>query len=414
MNEILANLSSIHASSTANFISGLVENFRLHDAVDILIVAFFIYVILLFIKQTRSYFIFNTVVLLVIISYASVYFNLELTRKLFEPFLTFFVIIFVIVFQREIRRFFRWLVSRRRVNSVRKTNATLELCSILTESLFEMAKVSSGAIIVLPGEYPLDEFIEGGFPLDGKVTAPLILSIFDHTTPGHDGAMIIENNRVRRFGAHLPLAQAESYMGFAKAGTRHRAAVGITEQTDALALVVSEERGVISIAEEGALKPINSREELDLKLKSFLNAKEEEETETVFHYIVINNFWTKLLSVVIAALLWFFLVFNTSTANRDIIVPLEFKYVPDSLEVDRVSPASVDVTLSGDNSDIQNLDVNDIRVIVDLTNATSGVEQITIDDSNVTYPAYLTLIKASPQRFSVTLEPTATAKTAGQ
>ena len=384
----------------------LFANFHIqpHDIADIILVSLFIYFILLFIKQTRSYFIFNSVILLIVISYISQYFDLALTRKLFEPILTFFLVIFVVVFQREIRRFFRWLNFRRSSSLTKRTSGLIELCNIISDAVIEMAKQKSGAIIVLPGEYPLEDFTEGGFALDGKVSVPLLLSIFDHYTPGHDGAVLIENNRIHRFGVHLPLA--ENFAGFAKVGTRHRAASGITERTDAMAIVVSEERGTISIAEHGTLRSVEGRDALQEIIKKFLNAKEIDEKETVFHYLVFNNMWQKISSLIIAALLWFILVFQANITTRDIVVPLEFKQLPDSVQVDKVTPATIDITVSGDNQDVSTLTANDVRAIVNLDGIAPGTQQITVSSKNVNYPKYLTLIKIAPTKFSVTVSST--------
>ncbi len=275
----------------------------LKDVIDILIVSLLIYLVFIFIKQTRSYFIFNSFLFLLAIIYFSKGFDLSLTRRLFQPLLTFFIVIFVVVFQREIRRFFDWF-------SIGSTNMTLfrnitlssEVSSSIVTAVETMAKEKTGAIIVIPGEYPLDDFMEGGFPLNGEVTSTLLLSIFDTGSPGHDGAVVIQDNRIKMFGLHLPLA--ENYKRYGEFGTRHRAAAGITEHSDAMAIVVSEERGSISVAEHGVLTHILDTEDLHDKVRVFLKENMIETQRGVWHYFFFKNFLAKISSVVIASILW--------------------------------------------------------------------------------------------------------------
>jgi len=297
--EIITHLPNIFSSLQWN------------DYLDILIVSFFIYVILIFIQQTRSYFILYTFLLLFFISFLSKVFDLSLTRKLFEPLLTFFVVIFAIVFQREIRRFFRWLFFDRTRTFKQASNITEEISGSIVRAVSEMARQKIGAIIVLAGQSPLDDIAEGGFALDGKISTPLLLSIFDNHTPGHDGAVLIENRRIKKFGLHLPLA--ENFKGFATMGTRHRAALGITERTDAMAIVVSEERGTISIGENGVLRPIEDADALMPLVQHFMRESGEEHHQTMWEYLVINNFSSKILSLALSFLLWVVLIyFNRS------------------------------------------------------------------------------------------------------
>src|SRR5437762_2188935 len=178
----MSNLTAnVNFSSLLQTLPGFFHNFHPRDFLDVIIVAFFIYVVLIFIKQTRSYFIFNTFLLLFVITYLSRTFDLALSRKLFEPLVAFFAIIFVVVFQREIRRFFKWFViSRDRLRRKVPELSTTTISEALTDALIYMAKKRIGALIILSGEYPLDGIVEGGFAVAGEVSMPLLLSIFDN------------------------------------------------------------------------------------------------------------------------------------------------------------------------------------------------------------------------------------------
>lgn len=369
--------------------------------IDIFIVSVFIYLILIFIKQTRSYFIFYGVLILVILSILSNVLDLGLTRKIIDPIITFFLVIFVIVFQREIRRFFRWLVLSRGHLEKRMAHLDDAIASHLTEALFIMAKKRIGAIVVLSGEYPLDDIIEGGFTLDGQISTALLLSIFDDSTPGHDGAVLIENRRITKFGVHLPLA--ESFKGFDTMGTRHRAACGITENTDALALVVSEERGTISVAQGGTLKTIPDKKHFEETVRSFMKT-EHTSNESWWSIFVVSNFFFKVVSVVLAFGLWFFIVFHANISNKDIVVPFEFQKIPEGLQVSKIDPSSITINVSGNNQDIQNLKDGDIRVVVDLKNKIAGSYVVTLNNADIVRPSYIDVIKAVPSKLNITLD----------
>lgn len=300
-NNLTANISFTEIVNSA---PNAFSNFSFAGAVDIAFAAFFIYVILVFIKQTRSYFIFNFLAILLVINYLARVFDLGLTARLFQPILTFFLVIFVIVFQREIRRFFRWFTLSRQTLERTAASLSSEISGVIVHAVQDMAKMKMGSLIVLSGDHPLEDSVEGGFALDGKISSPLILSIFDHTTPGHDGAMLIEGKRIKRFGVHLPLA--EDFKGFSSMGTRHRAAIGISERTDALAIVVSEERGTISVAEEGKLSVLENAGKLDDIIKRFLKEAAEEESErpNIWQYLILHNLYLKVIALGAAIVLW--------------------------------------------------------------------------------------------------------------
>jgi diadenylate cyclase len=167
------------------------------------------------------------------------------------------VIALIIIFQPEIRRIFERAASVRRLKPVDPGGT---LMGTLVNALWDLAQRRQGAIVVLPGNEPIQEWLSGGYQLDGAPSLPLIMSIFDPSSPGHDGAAIISKGRITRFGVRLPASQSsrlpEEY------GTRHHAGMGLSERSDALVVVVSEERGNISIFKEGKMYTMRDREKL--------------------------------------------------------------------------------------------------------------------------------------------------------
>jgi diadenylate cyclase len=285
-----------------NDLSVAVNDFGARDVLDILIVAMISYFVLIFIKQTRSYFILTAVLVLLSMKFVSETFELELTQALVEPLLTTLALVVVVLFQRDIRRFFKWISAGRSFGFTSTMTASVESFSVIADTVWEMASNRIGAIVVLPGEAPLDDLLEGGVTLDGEISRPLLLSIFDSNSPGHDGAVLIENNRIKCFGLHLPLA--EDFTAIGRVGTRHRAAAGITQKTDAMAIVVSEERGEVSVTERGLLRLISNKEELLDILKTFSHTDTEEAPRNFWHYLLVNNVWIKVASVLLSIILW--------------------------------------------------------------------------------------------------------------
>jgi len=383
-----------------SFLTNVFTNFpifQVRDFIDILIVTVIIYLIIAFIRQSKSFFIFYVLLSLFGINYLSQVLNLSLTRLIFQPLLTFVLLFFVIVFQREIRRFFEWFFAHgRRLTAQRKIALSSDSAKTVADSVFEMASKKIGAIIVFPGDYVLEQIMEGGFFLDGRVSRPLLLSIFDSSSPGHDGAIIIENNRIRKFGVHLPLA--EKFDKFATMGTRHRATAGITQRTDAVAIVVSEERGEVSWSENGELIKISSRDLLEQKVAGFLRENLDLVTPSGWRSLFLHNWSSKLLSIFLAVVLWFTFVYQIGVTNETFIVPIEFKFLSKEVTVEEITPAKMEITLSGNYRDLRNLDIaRDLKVVIDAKNIVEGKQKIVVGESNIQYPPFLFLVEEKPK-----------------
>ncbi|KKS77933.1 MAG: putative membrane protein [Parcubacteria group bacterium GW2011_GWC1_43_11b] len=384
-----------------NYLSHFLSLIELKDFLDVLIVASLFYVALIFIRQTRSYFIFYAIVLISGIYFLSTKFDLGLTRQIFQPFLTFAIFFLAIIFQRDLRRFFDWFfISGQKIVWEKKKTISDEVSLAVMRAVDIMSKKKIGALLVFPGDYPLDTLVEGGWLLDGKVSSPLLLSIFDTSSPGHDGAVIIDNNRLYRFGVHLPLA--ENYQSFDKAGTRHRAGAGITERSDALAVIVSEERGDISIARDGKLQLITSVDELRVKISDHIKVNTHL-TTGFWHYFLARNTWMKVVSVSLAFIFWFSYVFSGGTVTKTLSVPIEARFIRENLVVEQVSPQSIKVTVTGNEKDLRGLDSGQVKAIIDLPKAEAGWQDVQIKNDNISYPAYVKLIKIDPQVVKITL-----------
>jgi DNA integrity scanning protein DisA with diadenylate cyclase activity len=169
-----------------------------------------------------------------------------------------------------------------------------------------LAKKRRGALIVLPGNQSLERVLEGGTLLNGKISEPLLLSIFDPKTIGHDGAVIIEGEMVKKFMVHLPLADMnKTYPGI---GTRHRAGLGLAERTDAMTIIVSEERGTITIARNNELHIVANSDKLKEEIRKFIGDENHGKQENKFLSFIRSDTKDKVFVLLISIFLWYLIV----------------------------------------------------------------------------------------------------------
>lgn len=227
----------------------LLANLRLQDAIDILLIAFVIYRLMDLIRGTRAVQMLIGLGVVFVLFLSSGYFELYTLNWILDNFLSAFLLIIVVIFQDDIRRALTQVGAQRLFGGMPEIQQQ-DLEEIVRASVL-LATRRIGALLVLQREVGLNEYVEGGTSLDAKVSKELITSIFLPTSPIHDGALIIHHGRITAAGCFLPLTQNPHVSK--TLGTRHRAAIGLTEETDAVVIVVSEEEGSISLVREGRL-----------------------------------------------------------------------------------------------------------------------------------------------------------------
>ncbi len=230
---------------------------RWEDIVEILIISFLVYQIMTWIKNTKAWFLMKGIGIILIFILLAIIFEMNTILWIVENVLSIAVIALVVVLQPELRRaleelgrkkFFASLMPFDKVQTERFSDKTV---NDLVKASFEMGKVKTGALMVIEQNVKLTEYERTGIEVDGLISSQLLINIFEHNTPLHDGAVIIRGNRVVSATCYLPLSDN---MEISKElGTRHRAGVGISEVTDALTVIVSEETGHVSVTYEGKL-----------------------------------------------------------------------------------------------------------------------------------------------------------------
>ncbi|MGE5894736.1 MAG: diadenylate cyclase CdaA [bacterium] len=250
------------------------RQFRWLDLLDIIIVSLVIYRLLLIVKGTRAVFMLTGLGLLLIVSLISRYAGLYTLDWMMQGFWAYIVIAMIVLFQPEIRKTLAQIGEAPFLSAFAKAE---ELKSIeeIVRAAVSCSSRKIGALIVIEREVDLQDFIEIGVPLDAKVSQEILLSIFHPSSPIHDGAVVIRGNRIRAAGCFLPITLDASLSK--EYGTRHRAAIGITEESDAVAIIVSEETGKISLATTGRFEtPIDMGTLRDMLTDLFAKRKKEQ------------------------------------------------------------------------------------------------------------------------------------------
>ena len=251
-----------------------VLKFNLSSVIDIAIVAFVMYRLMLLIKGTRAVQLIKGLIVLLVLTALASFFNLNTANWLLRQAMTALVVALPVVFQPELRRALEKLGRGRFLTTTTSTHGEMEPSKVIAEisrAATLLSKNKMGALIVLERETGLEEYIDTGVKIDGLVSAEFLVNIFIPKTPLHDGAVIIRGDRVAAAACFLPLSE-NPYLT-SDLGSRHRAGIGITEHSDAVAVIVSEETGSVALAVEGVLTRYLDEASLMDRLSSLLNLK---------------------------------------------------------------------------------------------------------------------------------------------
>ena len=259
-----------------NFFKNIASSVGITDILDIVIITFLIYKLLGFIRETRAEQLAKGLLLLVVATLLSKWMHLYTLHWLLSSLISAGLVAIVVIFQPELRRALEYLGRSRITNvfgEVDKEEAKRSVGQFV-EAVDSMSASRTGALIVIEREIALNDIVETGTIIDAQITAQMIGTIFYEGTPLHDGAVIVRGDKLYAAGCVLPLTQNKELNK--ELGTRHRAGIGITENSDALVIIVSEETGVISVAQNGRLTRFLDGKSIEKKL---LNLYFEGETE---------------------------------------------------------------------------------------------------------------------------------------
>ncbi len=378
-----------------NTLTSFLNSIRFVDILDIALASCILYFILNWMRKNvagRSLVGFS---ILGIIYAAARLTGMYLTELFIEAFFVVFLIGVVIVFQSDIRRLVDRIGNWNLFGS--SSSSSYNTTNIITEAAANMAKQKTGALLAVKGDDNWERQTHGGINLNGAITVPLLFSIFNPKAPGHDGAVLIEDNVITRFGVHLPLST--NLNKISKGGTRHAAALGLSEQCDALIVVVSEERGVVSVAQNGRIQTLSNNNDLKEHLDNFWKKHYTTNKTIKKQWWKRSSPQTAIGAIVLAFIFWLAFVYQPGTVYRTFEVPIEYRNIQANTSLQESLPVEIRITLAGPAQAFENFESGDLVVSFNLEseNAQDGV--LEIGGENINLPPDLKFYEASPAQL---------------
>lgn len=373
----------------------LLQAVRPADVLDIAFISALLYAVLTWFRETTSRPVYIGLAVLAVVYLLARAFDMAMTALFFQAVFAVLLIALVVVFQEDLRRVFERISSLGTLREARLRPSPFSHIDTLVSVASELAARRIGALMVLRGRGPLERHIDRGIEIDGYLSRPLLESIFDPHSTGHDGAVIIQGNRIKRFAAHLPLSR--NLKEVRSRGTRHRAAVGLSEVCDAMVIVVSEEHGDIGVAEGGKLQLALPPADLQERLERFCRQIYPRESQEMWKRLWKQHAALKALSVALACFGWYLLSYQqTGTVRQTFKMPVELRNAPQDLVFDD-PPSEVKVTLSGRERSFALLVPGALKVSLDVSKIEEGRHQIPLEDEHVKRPPKLAVYGIEPR-----------------
>ena len=272
--DLLTNIKDKLDSLTGDYLGLYIPDVNLIDVIEVIIIAFFLYRFMVWCKNSRAWTLLKGILIIILFFLIAAIFQMSTILWLGERLLSVALIAVVVLFQPELRKALDGIGSRSIVSMLRgmglgkagEKRFTDKTLNDMVKAAYEMGSVKTGALIVIENQVNLNEYERTGIRLDSLLSSQLLINIFEKNTPLHDGAVIVEGDRVIAATCYLPIS--DSRLISKDLGTRHRAALGISEATDATTIIVSEETGTVSVTHQGELKYDISPDDLTALLKS--------------------------------------------------------------------------------------------------------------------------------------------------
>lgn len=373
----------------------LIDTVRISDLLDIAIIAVFAYIALMWFKKTASRFVLIGIFILGAIYAVARVFHLYLTESALQGFFAILAIALIIIFQEDIRRFFERLATWRFIRKDTFETSPLQNAEIINLAVTRLIQNRRGALLVLKRDDFLDRHLKGGFDLEGSLSEAILESIFDPHSIGHDGAVVLEDGRITRFGCHLPLSVNPGKIG--NLGLRHTAALGLSERCDAFCIVVSEERGTVSIAREGSLVRLHHPGDLLAILEQFY--RETAPEKGAWMRWITENWGEKVVAILLACGLWLAFGYQTESIRRDFVKPIVYRNLPPDWIIEEQEPKSATITLMGSKQAFSLLNEESLNVTLDMTGIKEGRQEIPIENRNIQHPSNVTVVDITPNKI---------------
>ncbi|MBW1715199.1 MAG: TIGR00159 family protein [Deltaproteobacteria bacterium] len=348
----------------------IITNLRFQDVLDVLFLTMLVYYLYLWFWGTKAFKALVGLLALGIVFTLARFWGLFLTTWVFQILWQVLIVLIIILFQSEIRQVLE-RVNPLQMIGLRGFRKSADWIPNFVTGVFSLAKQKIGALIIFERLDRVEELITGGVPLEGEPISEILLSIFQKESPLHDGAVLIRKGRVAKVACYLPLSSAE---GLPKQwGTRHRAALGLSERCDAWVVVVSEERGEISLARGGQIIPVKHREELSNLVQKAITAPAVSGITwwERARALIVRRWPLKIGTLGLVCVFWLLLA-GQQNFEVSLMVPLDIKNLPVKMKIVEPVNPEVRITVRGLRKDASTLNNRNVHAEIDLSMARFG------------------------------------------
>lgn len=373
---------------------------RPQDIADILIMTFLVYQLYSWFKNSKALQVVMGLMFLGVIYFVTKSLGLFMTSWILQELGTVLLVLLIVVFQAEIRQALYRLSLLRNLFEHQESAVRLDLLEF-SATIFSFASQRTGALVVFQREELLDDLILHGVPMDSLVSGSLIASIFIPGAPLHDGAVLVKDGRVALASCHLPLsvsAEVPQHLG-----TRHRAALGLSERSDAAVVVVSEERGTVSLALNGHLETIASQAQLHERLTSLMQPLSREAERVGITQRLFANFWPKVAILCVVVASWLLITYRQGEI-LSVTAPVTFHNLPENLTLTRSYPDEIDLQLKTFSNLVGSPKNLDIVVDLDLAKVHEGTNTVQISKDQIKLPPGVVVVNLDRSLVRVTAE----------
>ena len=376
----------------------LISSLRWQDVVDIALVSYILLRFYVLFRGTNAFRVLIGILILWFFQQVAVSMGLIVTSWVIQGVVALGAFIIIVIFRNEIRN----VLLARNLRSIFwdfSSKTVISAIETIVQSVHEMAQNKCGALLVFPGKEDLEEVVQTGVPWNGALSKEMILSIFWPDNPVHDGAAVIQGNQINQVGAILPLSRRDDLPSYY--GTRHRAALGLAEATDALVIAVSEERGDVAVARGSELKIVKQKRRLGLILQEHMGVavkKGRESRRETLAFIA-----AALVSVVFTTGVWFSVSRGVDTLVS-LEVPLEYTKRDLAMEIVSTSVNTVKLELEGSGALVKSIRPDQVQVRLDLSKSKAGPNTFSITPKSISLPPGIVLKGVTPAVVDVELD----------
>jgi len=373
---------------------------RWQDIADIIIMSFLVYHLYGWFRHTKAFQVVIGLGSLGVVYMVTKNLGFFMTSWILQELGTALFVLIIVIFQAEIRQALYRISPLRSIFGRQDPVHSVDV-GRLVEAVFSLAVSRTGAIIVFQRTEPIDEYLFNGIPVESSISGELIGCIFKDGSPLHDGALIVRNGRIAQASCHLPLSTNSEIPQ--QYGTRHRAALGLSERSDAAVVIVSEERGEVSLALLGKLERMETAQQLSTRLTELLFTPVPEAAHLSLVRRMTRNFWPKLATFALVFVCWLVITARQGEITT-ISAPVQFHNLPDSLLLGKSSLDSVELQLKTISSLIPLPKEGNVVADIDLSRMQEGNNQVLFRKEDFKLPSGVVITRIKPAGMRVVIE----------